>query len=237
MPQNEDLRPEWRTMLGPDWKHVQETWLHRLGNVTLTGYNSPYSDRPFDEKKTMQGGFNESPLRLNKFIREQPIWTTIQIQERGTQLANTAISVWPPLTVDLQAVKEAELKERIAQAAQYKLDDLTMDAVAKQLFNAIRPQLQAIGGDVVELCTGTSVTYRVYDFFVEVIPRRHRLTLLINLAFEDCNDPSGKASNATEAAFVINATETGSVLYTIKDDADIPGAINIARQAYESIAE
>ncbi len=34
MPQNEELRPEWRTMLGADWKHVQETWLHRLGNVT-----------------------------------------------------------------------------------------------------------------------------------------------------------------------------------------------------------
>jgi predicted transport protein len=87
------------------------------------------------------------------------------------------------------------------------------------------------------LCTAASVTYRVYDFFVEVIPRRHRLTLLINLAFEDCNDPSGKAHNAAEAAFVINATENGGVLYTIKDLADIPPAINIARQAYEGIAE
>jgi predicted transport protein len=224
-------------MLGPDWKHIQEICLHRLGNVTLTGYNSTYSDRPFNEKKTMQGGFGESPLRLNKFIREQLIWTATQIQERGTELANKAISVWPSLAVDLQAVKEAELKERIAQAAQYKLDDLTMDAAAKQLFRALEPQLKALGSDVVELCTEASVTYRVYDFFVEVIPRRHRLTLLINLAFEDCADPSGKARNATEAAFVINATETGGVLYTIKDDADIPAAINVARQAYESIAE
>jgi len=123
MPQNEDLRPEWRAMLGPDWKHIQETWLHRLGNVTLTGYNPTYSDRPFNEKKTMKDGFNESPLRLNKFIREQPTWTTAEIQERSTQLASKAITVWPPLTVDMQAVREAELKERIAQAAKYKLDD------------------------------------------------------------------------------------------------------------------
>jgi uncharacterized protein with ParB-like and HNH nuclease domain/predicted transport protein len=237
MPQNEDLRSEWRTMLGPDWKHIKGIWLHRLGNVTLTGYNSTYSDRPFDVKKTIERGFNESPLRLNRFIREQPIWTETQIQERGAQLANKAIGVWPSLTVDLQAVREAELKERIALAAQYKLDDLVMDAAAKQLFNALQPQLQALGGDVVELCTAASVTYRVYDFFVEVIPRRHRLTVLINLAFEDCNDPSGKARNATEAAFVINASETGGVLYTIKDDGDIPATINIARQAYESVAE
>jgi uncharacterized protein with ParB-like and HNH nuclease domain/predicted transport protein len=213
MPQNPDLCPEWRTMLGTDWNHVQETWLHRLGNVTLTAYNQKYSDRPFNEKITIPDGFDASPLRLNKFIREQTTWTATQIQERGTQLADKAIGVWQPLTVDIQVVKEAELQERIAQAAQYKLDDLGMDAVAKALFDNLRPQLQALGGDVVELCTAASVTYRVYDFFVEVIPRRHRLTLLINLAFEDCNDPSGKAHNAAEAAFVINATENGGVLY------------------------
>jgi uncharacterized protein with ParB-like and HNH nuclease domain/predicted transport protein len=237
MPQNPDLCPEWRAMLGTDWNHVQETWLHRLGNVTLTAYNQKYSDRPFNEKKTIPDGFDESPLRLNKFIREQMTWTATQIQERGTQLADKAISVWQPLTVDIQVVKEAELQERIAQAAQYKLEDLGMDAVAKALFDNLRPQLQALGGDVVELCTAASITYRVYDFFVEVIPRRHRLTLLINLAFEDCNDPSGKSHNAAEAAFVINATENGGVLYTIKDVADIPPAVNIARQAYEGIAE
>ena len=134
-------------------------------------------------------------------------------------------------------MKEAELKDRIAQAAQYKLDDLAMEAAPKQLFSTLQPQLQALGSDVVQLCTKTSITYRVYDFFVEVIPRKHRLTLLINLSFADCSDPSGKARDATEAAFVTNATETGGVLYMIKDAADIPAAINIVRQAYESIAE
>jgi uncharacterized protein with ParB-like and HNH nuclease domain/predicted transport protein len=237
MPQNDDLRPEWRAMLGADWQQIQETWLHRLGNVTLSGYNGKYSDRPFEEKKAMPDGFNESPLRLNKFIREQSIWTDKEIQARGTQLATKALNVWRPLVVDLQAVKGAELKERIAQAAQYKIDNVAMDSVAKQLFVALQSQLQTLGEDVVELCTAASVTYRVYDFFVEVIPRRHRLTLLINIAFDDCNDPSGKARDASEAAFVINATETGGVLFVIKDDTDIPAAITIARQAYESIAE
>src|SRR2546421_522450 len=74
MPQNPNLRSEWQAMLGPEWKSIQQVWLHRLGNITLTGYNSSYSDRPFFEKKTMDGGFNDSPLRLNKFIREQSSW-------------------------------------------------------------------------------------------------------------------------------------------------------------------
>ena len=64
LPQNEKLRPEWQKMLGPDWKAMQQAWVHRLGNVTLTGYNSEYSDRPFSDKKKRTGGFNDSPLRL-----------------------------------------------------------------------------------------------------------------------------------------------------------------------------
>lgn len=53
LPQNPKLPPEWREMLGPDWMSIQETWIHRLENLTLTGYNSTYSDRPFEEKKTI----------------------------------------------------------------------------------------------------------------------------------------------------------------------------------------
>ena len=44
---------------------MQQQWLHTLGNLTLTGYNSEYSDRPFTEKRDMTGGFKESPLKLN----------------------------------------------------------------------------------------------------------------------------------------------------------------------------
>ena len=66
MPQNENLSAKWREELGPEWQQVQERWLHTLGNLTLTGYNSEYSDRPFAEKRDMQGGFRESPLRLNE---------------------------------------------------------------------------------------------------------------------------------------------------------------------------
>ena len=65
LPQNEDLRSEWRAALGPDWQEIQAKYLHSLGNLTLTGYNSEYSDRPFAEKREIKGGFRESPLRLN----------------------------------------------------------------------------------------------------------------------------------------------------------------------------
>jgi Protein of unknown function (DUF1524) len=106
MPRNENLVSDWRTMLGDKWQDVQRQWLHRLGNLTLTAYNSIYSDRPFAEKKTINGGFEESSLRLNKYVREQLVWTSAEMERRGKELANRALSIWPRLVVD-QALIDA----------------------------------------------------------------------------------------------------------------------------------
>jgi len=62
MPQNDELSSAWQTALGSEWQRVHEAWLHTLGNLTLTGYNSEYSDKPFASKRDMQGGFKERVL-------------------------------------------------------------------------------------------------------------------------------------------------------------------------------
>ena len=40
-------------MLGENWEQVHDKYLHTLGNLTLTGYNSELGDKPFDVKKNM----------------------------------------------------------------------------------------------------------------------------------------------------------------------------------------
>lgn len=50
MPQNDNLKPDWVNALGENWKEDHKTYLHRLGNLTLTKYNSEMGDRPFSEK-------------------------------------------------------------------------------------------------------------------------------------------------------------------------------------------
>jgi hypothetical protein len=94
MPQNEGLPATWRNDLGPEWERIHETWLHTLGNLTLTAYNSEYSDRPFAEKRDMGGGFGMSPLRLNEGIGSLERWDERAIQARATRLADVATSVW-----------------------------------------------------------------------------------------------------------------------------------------------
>jgi uncharacterized protein with ParB-like and HNH nuclease domain/predicted transport protein len=237
LPQNEDLSPEWQAMLGPDWKAVQEIWLHRLGNITLSGYNSEYSDRSFKEKKSIEGGFDQSPLRLNRSVREQMNWTAAEMERRGKDLAARAVGIWPALVVDADAVKESELEERKAQAAKYSLEKLEFDAGSRALFDLLRVQVLALGDDVVELYGQRSVTYRVYDFFVEIIPRKRRLLLMLNLDYEDCDDPTGRAVDATEYAFVVYASENGGVLFSVEESDHVVAALHLIRQAYERVAE
>src|SRR5690606_12251917 len=74
LPQNENTPEEWQKELGDDWEKVKEKYLHTLGNLTLTGYNSELSDRPFKDKKTIPGGFNSSPLFLNESVRSESTW-------------------------------------------------------------------------------------------------------------------------------------------------------------------
>ncbi len=243
MPQNEELRAEWKAMLGPEWKNMQEIWLHRLGNITLTGYNSEYSDLPFEQKKTLidregkQVGFNFSPLRLNTYIRAQQVWTATEMETRGKELASKAVGIWMPLVVSVKAVKKAELEERKAQAARYSLDNLEFDEDSKVLFEVLRSHILRIGDDVIELYGAKSVTYRVYDFFLEVIPRKRRLALLLNLDYDECDDPSQRAVDATEYAFIMYASETGGVLFNLDEPTQIESALHLVRQAYEKVSD
>ncbi|GAA8554518.1 DUF262 and DUF1524 domain-containing protein [Helicobacter pylori] len=68
MPQT--LTEEWERDLGENFQEIHDKYLHTIGNLTLTGYNSTYSNRSFQEKQGMEKGFKDSPLRLNQGLRD-----------------------------------------------------------------------------------------------------------------------------------------------------------------------
>ncbi|GAA7832055.1 DUF262 and DUF1524 domain-containing protein [Helicobacter pylori] len=68
MPQTLNL--EWKRDLGENFQAIHDKYLHTIGNLTLTGYNSTYSNRSFQEKQGMEKGFKDSPLRLNQGLRD-----------------------------------------------------------------------------------------------------------------------------------------------------------------------
>ncbi len=94
MPQNPDLSESWQQELGENWQAVQEKYLHTIGNLTLTGYNSKLSDRPFKEKQEIKGGFGDSPLRLNRSLARVERWNEAAIRGRSAKLTEKALKIW-----------------------------------------------------------------------------------------------------------------------------------------------
>lgn len=113
MPQT--LTPEWKSALGDDYERIHEEWLHRIANLTLTAYNSEYSNRPFAEKKTMKHGLNDSGIRMNTWIAAKDRWTLAEIEERSQYLAGRALDIWPSLITDYKPAEK--------QLDSYTLDD------------------------------------------------------------------------------------------------------------------
>lgn len=103
MPQNKNLSQEWKTELGPNWMDIHEKYLHTAGNLTLTGYNSELSDKPFLEKRDMEGGFADSPIRLNADLAKLDHWNEDEIIKRANTLFNKALKIWkyPELPLDV----------------------------------------------------------------------------------------------------------------------------------------
>ena len=93
MPQT--LSPEWESALGANAQAVHKTWLHRLGNLTLTAYNSRYSNSSFEEKCNTKNGFNESGLRLNRELCNFEHWDEKAMQKRTDDLVKKALKIWP----------------------------------------------------------------------------------------------------------------------------------------------
>lgn len=93
MPQH--LTAAWIAALGDDYETIHTNWLHRLANLTLTAYNSRYSNSPFAEKRDMAHGFKDSGLRVNQSIGQKEQWGLPELEARDQLLRNRVVDIWP----------------------------------------------------------------------------------------------------------------------------------------------
>jgi len=93
MPQT--MTNAWRDELGDRADEIHGTYLHGLANLTLTGYNSEYSNKSFREKRDMPDGFADSPLKINKTVAKYDTWNEAAILERQRWWIDKIIKIWP----------------------------------------------------------------------------------------------------------------------------------------------
>jgi uncharacterized protein with ParB-like and HNH nuclease domain/predicted transport protein len=229
MPQNEHLSKAWKEALGVGWERIRETRLHTLGNLTLTGYNSEYSDRTFVEKRDMQGGFKESPLRMNQGLGQLEQWNEETIMARAQSLSEAAVAVWcaPQLTPEVLAT----YRPRTGSTSGYSIEDhpYLLSGLGRDLFEAFRKEVLALDPVVSEEFLKLYVAYKAETNFVDVVPQSKRLRLSLNMKFADITDPRSLCRNVTGRGRWGN----GDVEVDFSSREELPYIMGLIRQSFE----
>ena len=229
MPQNVDLNAQWRADLGEEWMRIHEQYLHSLGNLTLTAYNSEYSDRSFTEKRDMEGGFKESPLKLNQGLGTCEVWNEDAIKMRGEKLATKAASIWSaPILPDdiLHAYKPIP-----PEGTSYSISDHPhlLGGLARDLFEAFRVAVLGLDECVTEEFLKLYVAYKAETNFVDVVPQAKGLRLSLNLDFPEIDDPRDMCRDVTN----LGRWGNGNVEVRLEKHEDLTYVIGLVRQALE----
>lgn len=99
MPQH--LTPAWNESLGANAAEIHSTWLHRLANLTLTGYNPNLSNNTFVEKRdAKEGGYKASGLKMNQKIATKQAWGLDELKERNDEMLELAMEIWAYPIID-----------------------------------------------------------------------------------------------------------------------------------------
>jgi predicted transport protein len=227
LPQNPNLSDEWKKDLGENWEEIQSKYLHTLGNLTLTGYNSEYSDKPFKDKKSMKGGFAQSPLTLNDKVREADVWNESAILERASFLSERAIEIWPRYEVGTSTLKKFEAVK--SAASNYTLADhpnLERQDV-RALFDALRAEVLALDSNISETVLKYYIAFKAETNFVDVIPKTRWLRLSLNMKFSEIDDPRGIATDVTGKGRWGN----GDVSINFKKIEDLPYVMGLIKKS------
>jgi predicted transport protein len=230
LPQNPDLSPSWQQALGPDWSKVQERWLHTIGNLTLTGYNPEYGDRPFNEKRDMKGGFAESPLRLNAGLGQLATWDEAAIKSRGARLAKTALAVWRAPRLDDLVLGTYQQPTRDSTIATYSIEDHPhlVSSPASALFNRLREEILRLDACVTEEFLKFYVAYKAETNIVDVYPQKQKLRLILNMQFQEIRDDRGICKDMSGNKL------NGEVEVHLKSIDDLPYIMGLIRQSFAS---
>lgn len=102
-PQGLNIPPDWAKMIADgDEKKAREyrdKYVHQIGNLTITGYNSKLGNKSFEEKRDRKDSRGKcvgykNGLFLNTDLRDAKSWTVTDIQDRTSVLAAKAVQLF-----------------------------------------------------------------------------------------------------------------------------------------------
>jgi uncharacterized protein with ParB-like and HNH nuclease domain/predicted transport protein len=234
LPQNSKTPSYWQKELGEDWEKIKEKYLHTIGNLTLTGYNSELSDKSFTEKKNIPGGFNTSPLYLNESVREAPFWNEGEIIKRASILSKKASEIWTYPQLSLDRVDIYRQPEESKEENVYNIDNYPhLQGKVLELYKLLEKRVLNIDASVRVEFKKLYIAFKAQTNFVDVVPQKRRLRLSLNTEFEKIKDPN----NICKDVSGLGRWGNGDVELGISYPSELDYAMELIEQAFEEQVE
>ncbi|OOP83399.1 hypothetical protein BB415_06570 [Helicobacter pylori] len=235
MPQT--LNPEWQRDLGENFKAIHEKYLHTIGNLTLTGYNSEYSNNSFQEKRDMEKGFKQSPLRLNQSLKNLESFGEKEIEKRANDLADWALKIWTYPKLDAETLEKYKPKKDKKEKKVYDLSSYNFGPYSRELFDTLRKEIKALDERVTENFMKHYITYKHGTIFASIGPLKSELNLNLKMDFSELQDEIKEKLKIRDVSHIghlgIVNKKVKVVEVKLETKENIPYCLGLIRQALE----
>ncbi|RKV07526.1 hypothetical protein DDP43_02805 [Helicobacter pylori] len=224
MPQTLNL--EWERDLGENFQAIHEKYLNTIGNLTLTGYNEKYSNNSFQEKRDMEKGFKQSPLRLNQSLRDLEVFGEEEIKKRASDLADFALKIWTYPKLDAETLEKYKPKK---EKKAYDLSSYKFGSHSRELFDILSKEIKALDERITESFMKAYIAYKFKTNFVDIVVQTKDLKLYLNMKFNELQDEKNLASDTTDK----HHNGNGDIEVKLETKENIPYCLGLIKQALE----
>ncbi len=224
MPQT--LTEEWKRDLGENFQAIHDKYLHTIGNLTLTGYNKEYSNNSFQEKRDMEKGFKQSPLRLNQSLKDLESFGEKEIEKRANDLADFALKIWTYPKLDAETLEKYKPKK---EKKVYDLSSYKFSSNSRELFDILRKEIKALDERITEKFNQDYISYMFDKNFVDIVVQTKDLKLYLNMPFNELQDEKNLARDMTNKGHLGN----GDIEIKLETKESIPYCLGLIKQALE----
>ncbi|WP_041201483.1 GmrSD restriction endonuclease domain-containing protein [Helicobacter pylori] len=226
MPQT--LTEEWERDLGENFQEIHNKYLHTIGNLTLTGYNQEYSNNSFQQKRDMEKGFKDSPLRLNQGLRDLKSFGEEEIKKRANDLADWALKIWTYPKLDAETLEKYKPKKDKEKKV-YDLNSYKFSPHSRELFDILSKGIKALDERITENFNQDYISYKFKTNFVDIVVQTKDLKLYLNVKFNELQDEKNLARDMTNKGHLGN----GNIEVKLKTKENIPYCLGLIKQALE----
>lgn len=230
------LTPEWQRDLGENFKAIHDKYLHTIGNLTLTGYNQEYSNNSFQEKRDMEKGFKQSPLRLNQSLKDLEPFGEKEIEKRANDLADWALKIWTYPKLDAETLEKYKQKGKREKKA-YDLSSYKFGSHSRELFDILSKEIKALDERITKKFMKHYITYKHDTIFASIAPLKSELNLNLKMDFSELQDEIKEklkirdVSNIGHLGIVSKKVKVVEVKLETKEN--IPYCLGLIKQALE----